>query len=126
MPNARTHHKVATFVGIAAGLYSARNEPSAAVVLARILGSVLAANLGAALPDVLEPAFHSHHRKFFHSMVALAGTTGASIQAPEGMQDWRGERVAEAERLRARRHALPSDDPSRLGLWIAEMCEEAL
>src|SRR5947199_10814180 len=107
MPNARTHHQVATFVGIAAGLYSARNEPSADVVLARILGSVLAANLGAALPDVLEPALHSHHRKFFHSMLALAGTTGASIQAPKGMQQWRGERLPDAERLRPRPHALP-------------------
>ena len=35
---------------------------------------------GAILPDKLEPAFHPHHRKFFHSYTAGAGLVYTKTQ----------------------------------------------
>ncbi len=39
----------------------------------RILRSACLGALAAALPDFLEPADSSHHRRFFHSVIALCG-----------------------------------------------------
>src|SRR2546422_11036289 len=103
MSDARTHHRVATVAGLGAGLYAARNVSTLDAGLARIIGSVVAANLTTALPDVLEPAVHSRHRKLFHSVAALAVTTEVSVQPPSGAGPWVAERAAGAARLSAPR-----------------------
>ena len=42
------------------------------------LTSAAAGMAVACLPDTLEPAVHSHHRRFFHSVVALGGIAFAN------------------------------------------------
>lgn len=121
MPDARTHRGVATLAGVGVGLYAVRNVSTLDAALARILGSVLAANLAAMVPDVLEPAVHSRHRKVFHSVAALAGTARVSLRPPQRAR--LGEREAEAVRLKAHRAALAPQDPDRLWLWLAEMLQ---
>jgi hypothetical protein len=126
MPNARTHQAAATLVGVGAGLYTARNVQQADAVLARIAGSVLAANLAAALPDLLEPGVHSWHRKSCHSIAALAGATRLAVKVPQRVVLWLSERENAAARLRAAREALPPDHADRFWLWLSEMIEHML
>jgi inner membrane protein len=38
----------------------------------KVVGSALVGALAALAPDLLEPALNPHHRKFFHSITALA------------------------------------------------------
>src|SRR6266571_524689 len=125
MPNGRTHQAVATLVGVGTGLYTARNVHQADAALARIAGSVLAANLAAALPDLLEPAVHSWHRESFHSIVALAGATRLAV-VPQRVVLWLSEREIAAARLRASREALPPNHADRFWLWLSEMIEHML
>lgn len=43
------------------------------------LGAMFVAGLaGLRAPDILEPAIHSHHRKFFHSFLVLGGLAWAT------------------------------------------------
>lgn len=54
-----------------------------------MLGSILTASalVGSKLPDVLEPAIHSHHRQFFHSLLFL----GTAACAATWLWKWRPE-----------------------------------
>lgn len=63
-----------------------------------VLSSILTASAigGAKLPDILEPAIHSHHRKFFHSVVVLVGAACAA----KWLWDWRPQ-TTEQRCLRA-------------------------
>lgn len=63
-----------------------------------LLGGLLTvgALAGAKLPDVLEPAIHSHHRAVFHSFVVLFGAGWAAKK----LWEWRPE-TAEQRQLRA-------------------------
>jgi inner membrane protein len=53
------------------------------------LGAILTASAlgGSKLPDILEPAIHSHHRKFFHSRLFFAGTVFTEVW----LWNWRPE-----------------------------------
>ncbi|SRR6266566_5854351 len=125
MPDRKTHLGVGSLVGVAVGVYTARNLEGWPV-LARILGAVLGSVAGAALPDALEPALHSWHRRSFHSWGALAGTAGVTLGPPAAARRWMEEREAAAGRWRALREALPLGHPDRAGLWLAEMLEHFL
>lgn len=125
MPDRKTHFGAGVLVGVGVGVYTARNLEGWPVV-ARILGAVLGSVAGATLPDALEPAVHSWHRRSFHSWGALAGTAGVTLGPPIAVRSWIAERDAAAERCRARRGALPLNHPERTGLWLAEMLEHFL
>ena len=71
-----------------------QNPPEERLLLGTLLtGTAIAAS---ELPDILEPAIHSHHRKFWHSFVVLAGAVGAVAW----LWNWRPATVEE-RRLRA-------------------------
>jgi len=125
MSDRKTHLGAGALAGIGVGVASVRNLEGWPVV-ARMLGAVLASVAGAALPDALEPALHSWHRRSFHSWGALAGTAGVTLGPPVAARRWMAEREAVAERCRAQREALPPDHPERAGLWLAEMFEHFL
>jgi membrane-bound metal-dependent hydrolase YbcI (DUF457 family) len=90
-------HDAHTSGGLLAGLAASfmdQNPPEERLLLGSLLtGSAVAASK---LPDVLEPAIHSHHRKFFHSFVVLFGAAAAAVW----LWHWRPE-TAEARRWRA-------------------------
>lgn len=83
--------------GFVTGLTAAfldQNPPEERLLLGTLLtGSAIAASK---LPDILEPAIHSHHRKFCHSFLVLFGTIGAAVW----LWHWRPA-TAEERRLRA-------------------------
>ena len=63
-----------------------------------MLGAILTASavIGAKLPDVVEPAIHSHHRQFFHSLLVLGG----AVYAARWLWKWQPE-TTEQRCLRA-------------------------
>lgn len=69
MSNAGTHLVAAAATGMSfvalehATDAKSKSNPALAIALA---------SLGGKLPDILEPAVHPHHRKFFHSIAVLA------------------------------------------------------
>jgi inner membrane protein len=52
--------------------------------------------LGAKLPDVFEPAIHSHHRKFFHSLVVAGGLAWAIRKVLDWPRETREQRLLRA------------------------------
>ncbi len=125
MSDRRTHHGVAALIGLGVGIYVARNHEGWPVV-ARLLGAVAGSLLGGSLPDVLEPAVHSWHRRSFHSWAALAGSATVTVGPPAALRQWIEERGAAAERYRMQREGLLEGHADRAGLWLAEMFEHAL
>src|SRR4029077_15964815 len=125
MSNRKTHLAAGAVVGVGVGVYTARNVDGWPA-LARILGAVLGSVAGAALPDVVEPALHSWHRRSFHSWGALAGTAGVTLGPPVAARRWIADREAAAGGCRVQRAALPLDDTERAGLWRAHVFEHFL
>ena len=75
MPNALTHRSGAgLIVGLALLSVEIKKKE---LTHAPLTGSVIAA-ICTNIPDLLEPAVHSHHRQFFHS-VAFAGMIGLGM-----------------------------------------------
>ena len=75
MPNAAAHRcGAAIVVGTISALSEKHNGKNTAKP---IMHAALAAACGT-LPDVLEPAFHPNHRKFFHSF-GFAGVIGYGL-----------------------------------------------
>lgn len=125
MPDRRTHLSAGVLVGIGAGLYVSRKHEGWPLV-ARLLGALPGSIAGAALPDIVEPAVHSWHRRSFHSWWALAGTAGVALGPPVGVRQWIAAREGAAAGARTRRDLLPAGHPECAGLWLAEMLEHLL
>ncbi len=93
MPNLKTHLKVGASLGCIAGIVCGldsqnrkmRENPEASFdwkeLLLHSLYGTAAGVIGGVLPDVLEPALHSHHRKICHGMGALALSTIGATRA---------------------------------------------
>lgn len=83
--------------GLGAGLVTAfldQNPAEERLMLSAIVTA--SAVVGSKLPDVLEPAIHSHHRQFFHSLLILGG----AVCAVQWLWKWRPE-TTEQRCLRA-------------------------
>lgn len=79
--NAKDHDRAGIYFGVVAGFFNAtqaNQSPDAALL--EIVGAGIGGKLGAMLPDVLEPAIHSHHRDVCHSVVALLGIVTTSFE----------------------------------------------
>lgn len=78
MANAAQHGLIGTATGVGTYLFMCRR-------LARKVDfgeMLLCAGLGlitSAVPDIVEPALHSHHRQFFHSVTAGSVLTGFAL-----------------------------------------------
>lgn len=82
MPNLNEHLKIGATTGaIAGGILNGikqfnqmQSDPTKAFDFKELIGSVIAgavaSTLTCILPDILEPASHPNHRKFFHSITA--------------------------------------------------------
>lgn len=120
MADGRTHQGVAVLAGAVAGFYSARDLDGAPAI-ARIVGAILAAKIGGALPDVLEPATHSWHRGTFHSVAALMGSGYLMMDPPVRAREWLAGLEEAAVRLRREWETLSPGHPDRSGIWMREM-----
>lgn len=93
MPNAKTHIKVGMFTGLASGAIlnlidqdkRTKQDPSAKFdwkeFLAHCALGYATGAIGGILPDILEPAYHSHHRNVCHSLGTLALTGIGAVKA---------------------------------------------
>lgn len=87
-------HVTGGFVAGLAGTFLDQNPTDERLLLGSLLtGSAITASK---LPDILEPAIHSHHRKFCHSWLVLLGAVGAGLW----LWNWRPTTV-ELRQLRA-------------------------
>lgn len=81
MSSAKVHNQVGMIAGgTTAAISAAMSQEQMTFLnfLAEVLGGIAGGLLGANLPDIIEPATSSHHRKFFHSYtwgLTLAGGT---------------------------------------------------
>ena len=79
MPSRKTHATVGAGVGGVAAAYHARGEVGAAR-WAEIAGGVVGGGWGGVLPDLLEPAPTPRHRGPAHSILALLGLAGVTLE----------------------------------------------
>jgi hypothetical protein len=77
MPKKPVHRTGGKVAGVAVAILRARNRKPIDGLLGGI-GCILGADVGAQLPDALEPPTHGGHRKFGHSILAGGGVIKAS------------------------------------------------
>lgn len=119
MPGKAEHIDAALLVACGVALWNLRDmEWDAALV--QSLGCLAGGRIGGVLPDVLEPAISSWHRKSFHSVSALSAAASLPHWARELIEGWREE----ARTCRSRRMGLaPGKERSDLAwrellLWF--------
>lgn len=100
MAGRREHDVAGTVVGFVSALLAAPKGASAPELAMELLGGALGGRFGSHIPDVLEPAIHSHHRDVCHSLTfaATALMTGAKLAS-----DAQARLRMKADELRARR-----------------------
>lgn len=93
MSSAAAHDTAGLLAGLAAAILDQSPDEERLLLDGLLAAGAIA---GAKLPDVLEPAIHSHHRALFHSFVVLVGAGWAAKK----LWNWRPEAVAQRQ-LRA-------------------------
>ncbi|WP_160174452.1 metal-dependent hydrolase [Archangium violaceum] len=120
MSNRKAHSTVGAVVG---SINAARCLPAGQASIhniAEVLGGALGGVVGSRLPDIIEPAIHSHHRSFAHSVTVASGvaTKGMSISAD--MASWCRDQ-AEMFRQRAVEHSARPDGSALAQLFYSLM-----
>lgn len=86
--------------GVAAGV-RAHRDPNGRLLIEALAG-MLGGSHGGMLPDVLEPAIHSHHRQVMHSWTLLGGTALGVVRNAAALeayiQSWTAK-IGELEEL---------------------------
>ena len=68
MPRAKEHINAGQIIGgIAAGVTGPEGDPVALII--EILGGIFGGNIGARIPDIIDPPNHGGHRGFGHGMM---------------------------------------------------------
>lgn len=93
MSSAAVHQGAALACGAVATILEECPEEDRLLLGVLLIGGGL---LGAKLPDILEPAIHSHHRKFFHSLVVAGGLAWAIRKVLSWPRDSREQRLMRA------------------------------
>lgn len=117
MAGRRDHDAAGTITGLVAALLAAPTDITAPELAMELLGGALGGRVGSHIPDVLEPAIHSHHRDVAHSLTFAATAAPAAMKLARRIQ----ERLrAKADEFRARREA-SSDGYERFVMGLAEI-----
>ncbi|NRD45958.1 metal-dependent hydrolase [Corallococcus exiguus] len=88
MSSRKTHDFVG---GLSGGAYAAVRIPAGQAPLnniAEILGGIVGGLAGSHLPDVIEPAIHSHHRSTFHSITVAGGVGTLGLSKATDIAQW--------------------------------------
>jgi membrane-bound metal-dependent hydrolase YbcI (DUF457 family) len=83
MSSAKIHNHVGMIAGGTTAAISAamtQEQMTFLNFLAEVLGGIAGGLLGANLPDFIEPATSSYHRKFFHSYTWGLAVVGGTVQ----------------------------------------------
>lgn len=77
--NGKQHRQIGALVGagftIAKHLYQKRANPDKEFPWGELALNTAIGYAAGTVPDLIEPAIHSHHRKFFHSVAAGSAVT---------------------------------------------------
>lgn len=104
MSDSRTHRTIGTLAGGGLALAKARQQRPENMAL-EVIGGLLAGNLGAPLPDVIDPPLHPGHRSVAHALVPVAA---AGVGAVRSLDRWQSRLREEADRRAALRAAATS------------------
>lgn len=96
MSSAAAHRNFALICSAVVSVYDECPDQERAVLLLAMAGSGI---VGAKLPDILEPAIHSHHRAFFHSLVVAGGVAWAIRKILAWPRETPGQRLVRATAL---------------------------
>lgn len=80
MSSRRTHTTVGAIAGGVYVLVCVPKNQKPLNNLAEVVGGALGGVVGSRLPDVIEPAIHSHHRSTFHSLTTAGTITYGMVQ----------------------------------------------
>lgn len=116
MPGRAQHLDVALVVGAGVAVWHLRDLDWDAAA-AQSIGCLLGGAVGGLLPDVLEPAVSSWHRKSFHSAAALSSAASLPQWAREPLAQVR----AEAGRCKQMRATHVPGCPEHNRLWSREL-----
>lgn len=122
MANHKDHKGIGIVAGAIAAAYTTPAEVTGMLAIAEFAGGGFGGAFGASLPDILEPATSSHHRKFFHAIVPAGVTiklgTGAVLSVQKHLRTQAMALMGEAE--------IEPDPWRRLGLQLQAMTVAAL
>lgn len=93
MPRREEHQLVSGMIALATHVFTSKEPITAESACAAFFGGAI----GAAIPDLLEPAVHPNHRRFFHSVVFNGGVVHAtlkSMEQPRTLERVFGESIA--------------------------------
>jgi membrane-bound metal-dependent hydrolase YbcI (DUF457 family) len=94
MSDGRTHRAIGTLAGGGYALAKAQQQRPENILL-EVIGGLLAGNLGARLPDSLDPPLHPGHRSVSHGILPVAT---AGVGAVRSLDGWQARLRAEANR----------------------------
>lgn len=116
MAGRREHDAAGVVVGVATALITARKDAQPYELMLEAIGGGFGGRFGSHVPDVLEPAVHSHHRDVMHSMTVATALVAKGQKRAMKVVDRLRER---ADELRGRRDA-STDLFERFILVLAE------
>lgn len=90
----KTHRRIGTAAGAIAGIATATDADNLWYIFLAGIGGALGGNLGARMPDWIEPAVHSHHRNFAHSMTVGTSITGFAVKRARTWERYCRDRAA--------------------------------
>jgi hypothetical protein len=117
MAGRREHDVAGAIAGFVSALVTAPKSANAAELAMELLGGVLGGRVGSRIPDVLEPAIHSHHRDVCHGLTFAMTALPTGARLASTAQD---RLRARADQFRARREA-SEDGFERLVMAVAEI-----
>lgn len=100
MAGRREHDSAGVVAGVATALLTARKDAEPYEMMLEAIGGGLGGRFGSHVPDVLEPAIHSHHRDVMHSITVATTLVAKGQKRAMKVVDRLRER---ADHLRARR-----------------------
>lgn len=118
----KDHKEMGIACGLLAAAWAQPPDFQGALALAELVGGGIGGAGGAALPDLLEPATSSYHRKFFHAVMP------AGVSAHQGITPLlRVQADLRTRALELIKEGKQEVDPHRrLGLFIQAMLLAAL
>jgi inner membrane protein len=116
MAGRREHDAAGVVAGVATALLTARKDAEPYELMLEAIGGGFGGRFGSHVPDVLEPAIHSHHRDVMHSIAVATVLVAEGQKRAMKLVDSLRER---ADKLRGR-HDTSTDLFERFILVLAE------
>jgi hypothetical protein len=118
MANGKTHRRIGKASGALTAIARTQTTDTPLDVLLHAVGGYCGGAVGAAMPDVIEPAVHSHHRNVAHSY-----TTGGAVVATTAkyLEVWEAYCRSKATAAALRRTQTGRSELQTLGSVLEEL-----